>query len=267
MANDVPFFPDRFKSAAEFYLSGRPAYPKLLIKRVAQAAGLNHSHQVLDLGTGPGLLAVNFAPYAGGVAAVDPSSEMLAAAAENARRENVRIKFLQGSSFDLTPEFLGPDFARLRLVSIGRAFHWMDRAATLKTLDKIVEPDGVIALFSDSYPDVPENSWLKEFDEIIDGYSTGDPAKPLTRGALKHEAVLLESRFSALETISVIEKRKTPVERFVDRALSFGATWHGRPGSRLEDLPNEVRERLEKYAVNGVISEVTEGKALIARRP
>ena len=44
---------------------------------------------------------------------------------------------------------------------MGRAFHWMDRAATLAMLDKIVTPDGGVALFHDAHPPVEENGWFK----------------------------------------------------------------------------------------------------------
>ena len=47
----------------------------------------------------------------------------------------------QGGSYDLTPD-MGP----FRLVTIGRAFHWMDRAATLAMLDRIVAPAAAVAL-------------------------------------------------------------------------------------------------------------------------
>ncbi|WP_433932748.1 hypothetical protein AB3662_01135 [Sorangium cellulosum] len=80
--------------------------------------------------------------------------------------------------------------------------------------------------------------------------------------------MLLDSAFGHLERVSVLEPRETPVERFVDRALSFAATWHGRPGSREEDLAVEVRQTLARYAgADGIVREVLEGHALIARRP
>jgi len=62
--------------------------------------------------------------------------------------------------------------------------------------------------------------------------------------------------------VSVLEPRSTPVERFVDRALSFATTWHGRPASREEDLPHEVRRVLAPFAdARGLVREVIEGHA------
>src|SRR6201999_2849301 len=111
---------------------------------------------VLDLGTGPGLLAGPFAAAGMAVNGADPEPRMLDAAGAAAEAANVQISLWQGGSYDLTPQ-MGP----YRLVTIGRAFHWMDRAATLAMLDRIVTPDGGVAFFHDAHPPVEENVWFK----------------------------------------------------------------------------------------------------------
>jgi SAM-dependent methyltransferase len=229
------FYPERFKRAARYYTTGRPAYPKLLSRRVAELVGLTKQDTVLDLGTGPGFLALDFAPLARLVTAIDPSPEMLAVAAENARHSGARIELIRGSSYEL-----GAHLGSFKLVTIGRAFHWMDRPATLEALAPLVVESGAVALFSESYPSIAQNAWHTEFQAIVDSYSTDDPARPQTRALVKSEAVLLDSAFDHLERISVIEQRATPVDRFVDRALSFAAAWEGRPGSRENDLAGDI---------------------------
>jgi SAM-dependent methyltransferase len=254
-------FPERFKNPARYYTTGRPTYPKLLARRVADLVGLSSREQVLDLGTGPGFLAIDYAPLAGSVTAVDPEREMLAVAAENAKRAGVNVHFVRGSSFEL-PAGIGP----FRLVTIGRAFHWMDRAQTLASLDPLTLPGGAIALFGERYPEVAVNAWYPAFRSLVDSYSTDDPAKGRTRGLSPHEGVLLETGFDHLERVSVLESRSTPVEHIVDRALSFGAAWDGKPGSREHDLAQEVRALVSKHAESGVVREVIEGHALVAFR-
>src|SRR4051794_17234335 len=100
MSERVLFYPERFKDASRYYSTGRPTYPKLLAERVAALVGLSRQRAVLDLGTGPGFLAIDFAPLARAVTAVDPSPEMLAIAAENAVRAGARIDFVRGSSYE-----------------------------------------------------------------------------------------------------------------------------------------------------------------------
>jgi len=261
MSQTQVLFPERFKNPARYYTTGRPTYPKLLARRVSDLVGLSSGENVLDLGTGPGFLAIDYAPFAHSVTAVDPSDDMLAVAGQNAEQAGVRIRFVKGSSFELTPQL-----GRFKLVTIGRAFHWMDRAQTLSSLDALVDAGGAVALFGERYPDVPDNAWHKPFRTLLDSYATEDPAKSRTRELGGHEAVLLASPFDHLETVSVLEARRTKVEHFVDRALSFGAAWDGRPGSREQDLAGEVRKLIEPYAVDGVVREVVEGHALVALR-
>ena len=151
-------FPGRFRELANFYTTGRPTYPRLLARRVADLVGLDGSQTVLDLGTGPGFLALDFHPFAGKVIGVDPEPEMLNEARRNAAKAGVNIEFVPGSSGDL-----GPQFGRLHLVTIGRAFHWMDRPRTLAVLDELIEPTGGVALFQESYPVVPVKDWHPSF--------------------------------------------------------------------------------------------------------
>jgi len=255
-------FPNRFKNPARYYTTGRPFYPKLLARRVAELVKLSRTDSVLDLGTGPGFLAIDFAPLAKSVTAIDPAEEMLQVARQNAERAGVQIKFVKGSSFELSPQL-----GRFKLVTIGRAFHWMDGDQTLTALDALLERGGAVSLYGERYPEVEQNVWHHEFQALVDSYATDDPARARIRDNASHESVLLRSAFDHLERISVLELRKTPVEHFVDRALSFGATWDGRPGSREDDLAGEVRKLIARFAAaDGSVHEVVEGHALIGFR-
>jgi 2-polyprenyl-3-methyl-5-hydroxy-6-metoxy-1,4-benzoquinol methylase len=99
----IPFTPRRFRTAAAHYLQGRPAYAAGLFPRIARTCGLGPDHRVMDLGCGPGQIAMALAPFAGEVVGIDPEPEMLAVAAETAERAGVRVALQQGSSYDLGP--------------------------------------------------------------------------------------------------------------------------------------------------------------------
>ena len=66
-----------FRTAAAYYTRYRPGYPPELIARLAQATGVDRDARVLDLGCGPGTLAIPLAGFAGEVVAVDVEPEML----------------------------------------------------------------------------------------------------------------------------------------------------------------------------------------------
>ena len=84
---------------------------------------------------------------------------------------------------------------------------------------------------------------------------------------MPHISVLLNSPFSALEEISVIERHSTPAEILVERALSMSSTSRARIGERADALAAELSAWLSQLAPDGVIGEVVATTALIARRP
>jgi SAM-dependent methyltransferase len=262
-AQTIPFKPRRFRTAVEHYLQGRPPYAPRLFERVAVLCGLGPSHRVLDLGCGPGQIALALAPFAKEVTAVDPEPEMLRIAAEAAAHAGAAVRFVEGSFYDI-----GPQLGTFRLAAMGRAFHWMDRADTLMRLDAMIEPEGAVLLVDDDHPELPDNAWLKSFNALIERYAEGD-ADRVTRkspGWVRHEALLLDSPFGRLEKIAVIDRRRTPVERFVDRALSLSSTTRERLGERADQLAAEVRETMSKTATDGLVTEAVESSALIAWR-
>lgn len=263
MSKIIAFEPRRFEGAAAYYVEGRPAYSDRLIQRVCEVLGLSGSQRVLDVGAGPGQLAIAFAPHVRDAVAIDPEPEMLRIAADQASRTGVRLSLLEGSSYTLNE-----DLGRFDLVVFGRSFHWTDRTATLRTLDQLVTPDGAVALFSTRHPSGPDNAWEKDFDALRDLHAEPNSHRPIMRAPdwTPHETVLLDSAFNALERISVIERRATPLEHFVARILSLASTSPGRTRTPPEKLADAVREALAPYAVDGHIREVVESEALLAFR-
>lgn len=251
----TPFDPERYRSAAAHYERGRVPYAPALIRRVAEATGLGAGHRVLDLGCGPGPLARAFAPLVREVVAVDPSPEMLAEARRLAGPA-ANIRFLEGSSHDLDPAL-----APFRLVVMGRSFHWMDRVETLRRLDRMIEPDGALALFGDSAPAVPANAWQRVWEGIRARYEPRTGPHQHDPSWIRHEAVLLDSAFARLERFGVVERRAIDVETLVQRALSMGSTSPAHLGGRTADLTAEIRS-----ALGDVREEVVETEALVARR-
>ena len=265
MTSVIPFDARRFQSAAKHYLSGRPVYPAQLIADVALLCGLSRNDQVLDLGCGPGQLALAFASLAQSVLAVDPEPEMLAlceAQITAAALTNVVIE--RGSSNDLDARM-----GSFKLVAIGRAFHWMDRVATLQRLETMVVPAGAVVLFGSEHPKLPDNAWVKEFDAIVEAYAEADPGRTIRKGPdwVGHEAVLLGSRFAQLQRVSVITRYQLTLDQLIDRALSRSSTTAARLGDRGADMVGDIRRHFAARAGAGDLVEIVEAQALIARRP
>lgn len=255
--------PRRFQSAVPFYERYRLGYPERLIQRVIALAGLKPGDSVLDLGTGPGFLAVPFARAGLAVTAADPEPAMLEAAAVAGEAAGVQLTLWQGGSYELTPA-MGP----FKLVTIGRAFHWMDREATLAMLDKIVTPDGGVAFFHDAHPDVPENRWFKALCEITDRYNKDSThaAERKRGGHRRYEPYLFASAFTRLDGLSVTTRADISLDALVGRAFSMSSCAPERLRERGPDFEAELRAALAPFATHGKVTEVAEMVALLARR-
>ncbi len=262
---DQTYYPGRFAGAIPYYERYRLAYPDRLIHRVIALAGLKPGDAVLDLGTGPGFLAIPFARAGMAVTAADPESLMLDATAAAAQAAQVKLDLWLGGSHDLTPD-MGP----YKLVAIGRAFHWMDRAATLQMLDKIIAPGGAVVLFHDAHPDVVENRWFRPMREICDRYSRTDQDHVTARKTGAHhryEPYLFASAFTRLDGLTVTSRTTISADEIIGRAYSLSTCAPDRLASRRCDFEADMRAAIAPHGVDGSFIEIAEMVALMARRP
>lgn len=261
---DKPFDPHRFRSTVPYYARYRLAYPDSLIRRVVALAGLESGARVLDLGCGPGLLAVPFARAGLRVTAVDPEPEMLAAAKTAAEEADVGLDLRLGSSFDMPPD-IGP----YALVTMGRAFHWMDRAQTLRALDRLVAPGGAVALFGDRHPKTAENRWHAVLEEVSRRFGAWEAPHLAARSRpdyRNHESMLLDSPFCVLESVGVVVRREIDADEIVGLAFSRSVTAHQALGERTTEFEAELRKELAALSPDGRFREIAELRAIAAQR-
>jgi ubiquinone/menaquinone biosynthesis C-methylase UbiE len=255
----------RFHNTVDAYRLYRLDYPQRLLDRLMALVGLVPGDAVLDLGCGPGNLAIPLARAGMNVTAMDPESQMLEAARDAAGEERLPINFIAGGSGDLTPAD-GP----YRLVTIGRAFHWMDRAATLDMLDRIVTPGGGLALFHDAHPPVDENAWYKLFGKLSEKYGRARMAHVRERGKSGHrryEPFLFASAFSRIDGLSVTIRQPLTEDAIIGRAFSTSICARDALGERAGDFERDLRAALRELSPDGRFTEMAELVAVLARRP
>jgi SAM-dependent methyltransferase len=258
------FNPRRFRSTVPFYARYRLGYPDSLIARVAEFVGLKRGDAVMDLGCGPGLLAVPFAKLGMSVLAVDPEPDMVNACREAAAAAGVAVDVRQGSSFAL-PQGIAP----FRLVTMGRSFHWMDREATLRTLDGMVAQDGALAFFGDDHPRTAENVWRRRLEEVAGGYGRHDAAHVRERRREGHRtahSLLLDSAFPRLSGLSEFIRREITADEVVGLAFSLSQTSPELLGERAPAFEADMRAALAALSPEGRFTEIAELNALVARR-
>jgi ubiquinone/menaquinone biosynthesis C-methylase UbiE len=258
------FEPRRFRSTVPYYARFRLHYPPELIARVITMAGLAPGDGVMDLGCGPGLLAVPFAEAGMRVTGIDPEPDMLEVARETAREVGVKVDFRRGSSFDL-PTDLGP----IHLVAMGRSFHWMDRVETLRTLDTLLPPSGAIALFEDEHPRTAENAWLWKMAEVGRNYGMHEAAHRAAAARSDyrtHVSYLFDSVFTHIERAGVYVRRPITVDEIVGRAFSLSMLSKEKLGDRADDFERELRMALTVLSPEGRFTEIAELAAIVAKR-
>ena len=101
MNESAPSNPACSAPRCPIYARYRLGYPDSFVQRVIDLAGLQWRDPVLDLGCGPGLLALPFAQAEMRGAAVDPEPDDAGRRKKRPRRRWLMVDIRQGSSFDM----------------------------------------------------------------------------------------------------------------------------------------------------------------------
>jgi SAM-dependent methyltransferase len=241
----------RFQTAAEFYRYREP-YPAEFFASVAKTLGLTRQTRMLDVGCGPGNLAIGFAPLVGPCRAIDLEPEMLRMARMAAAELGIGIEFEQMAIEELAASDGAFDF-----VTIGRALHWLAHEATLAVFERAMAEGGRIAVCVSTSMDAP---WEHKYKEIRRAWSS-DPNESRYRPDLDQWFAV--SRFRRLDEISIVVERRVTVDELVGRALSFSITSPAVLGERRPEFERELRTALDEFATQGSIEEQVMAKASI----
>ena len=254
---------DLFQGTAGYYLKYRPRYPDALLADLAAQFDLNEDSRVVDLGCGPGFLAIPLAAYCGRIIAVDPQPEMIAvakAAAAEAGRGN--ITWVEGSAEDL-----GPDIAPLRCATLGRSFHWMRREAVLRLLDQVIDPQGAVVLVEERRPQVTWRRTLRDFILQWHGGSSPSHVHHVVRtSGVRHDEVLLSSAFNRIDKRSYPVERRWTVDSIVGYAYSTSSAAPGLLGEGRAAFEAGLRDALNALPGAPDFAERVEVTAIIASR-
>lgn len=113
----MDYDPSQYFGSASHYLAGRPPYSAKLGEVLARELGLNGSGHLLDVGCGPGVVAVQLAPVFERVTAIDPDPDMIAEARQHATGNDVTLDVRQARAEDIGMLDLSP----MRVVTFGQS--------------------------------------------------------------------------------------------------------------------------------------------------
>jgi SAM-dependent methyltransferase len=236
----VSQFVNRFAGTASYYARFRPGYPNALYDLLTHQAGLNQSTSVLDLGCGPGIIALALASRTKWVTGVDPDAEMLKEATVAAR-----VGGIDNASWVLsTAEDFADEPRSYMLITIASAFHWMDRQLIAEKAYDLLEPNGLLALMGNPTP-------LKEIRErrgvgaaiadIQDHWFGTEEGPGPDHPEVRPEEVIRSSSFGH----AAIENVPTEQRWNAERLIGFLRSTSWRPDERLGDRFPEFAAELD----------------------
>ena len=254
----------RFATTVALYEELRPPYPSAFFHEVVQRLALGKQHALIDLGTGPGPLALGFAAYVGRIVGVDPEPTMLAAAKQAAERASQPFTLIGGKAEDL-PDEIG----RFDVATIGRALHWMDREATLARLERLVAPEGVVLVCASYSAMDGQNPWLDAYHTARRAWSKESLWSEASSAARTHRNLagfFRGTRFHPADVITVETSHEISVRDLARRVLTFSSSSPEVLGDRIEAMLRDVEQRLLPLSHDGWITEVVTAMAQEVKR-
>lgn len=252
--------PTIYAGSAAHYRFGRPAYSPDLEAVLDKEFGLDGVGRLLDVGCGPGVLAVRLAHLFEEVVGLDPDSDMLAEGRRAAKDRGVaNLRWVEALAEDLPSAAPG----KYRLATFGSSFWWTDGIRVTETLYDMLEPGGGLVLVMhkvDGRP-VPPGPGLPpiphaEIEALVERYlgslRRAGPGAPPTHRA--DEDVIASTRFGAPQVI--FAPGAADLVRSTESVLAgyFSFSWSAPHlfGDRAEAFATDVRKLLRSRSPDGV---------------
>ncbi|OGN88474.1 MAG: hypothetical protein A2158_08135, partial [Chloroflexi bacterium RBG_13_46_14] len=216
-------YKDTFKGTAWYYARYREGYPEEFFELLRSKFSLSGDDRILDHGCGTGQIAIPLAGSVKEVVAMDPEPEMIAEGREQAALSGVKnITWINSGSEDLPS--LREKLGEFNLVTIGTAFHWMDRKKTLNDLyGMITRNGGIVVAGNNSIWTEHPYEWQTVIKDLIKKYlgeerraGSGVFKSPGSR----HEEVIKESLFKHMETWKYLWTRISTLDEVIGNLYS-----------------------------------------------
>jgi ubiquinone/menaquinone biosynthesis C-methylase UbiE len=271
-----------YRHSARYYRA-RPPYSSELRPRLSALLRWDGSGRLLDIGCGPGLVALDLAPSFTEVVGLDPEPEMLTEARKNTPASEVgRVRWVLGRAEDIALLGLG----HFDAVTLAQSFHWTDREFVADLVYDCLVPGGAMLVISHDtksgiepsgngsdrgdHPPVPHGVIREVLERYLPATALPPPTAPLSGpNAERHESVISRTRFGAPERLLL--PGRTDLVRTVDEVIdaylgtAFAAPDHF--GDRLDAFRAELATALQRHTDTGRFSWwAGETEVLVARK-
>jgi SAM-dependent methyltransferase len=249
-----------YRGCAAHYLRGRPPYSLALGDVLVRELGLVGRGTLIDVGCGPGVLAVQLAPLFERVIGIDPDPDMLAEAERHAAAsDRAHIQWIRASAEDIASMSLPP----ARVVSFGQSFHWTEREVVAHAVYDLLVPGGAVVATAHDIDARPKPSGPgdppiphAEIEQLLAEHLGADYRtsrsvrwKPNDR----YEDALARTPFGAARTVFAPgqEDLTRDVDGVISGYLSMSFAAPHRFGARLDDFVADARSLLAPLTPTG----------------
>lgn len=267
-----------YLGSARYYTRGRLPYPPGLADAIADVLGLDGRGRLLDVGCGPGVIALRLAPLFEAVVGLDADADMLAEAERQATAMGiVNARWVLALAEDL-PAGLGT----FRVATFAASFHWLERDRVAAAVFSMLETGGAFVQVSASvdglldpdqplpYPPPPRDA----IKALVRGYL--GPVRRAGQGVLLYgtpddEAAVL--RRAGFDDPQVVEVRgREVIVRTIDDLVaaqySNSASAPHLFGDRLTEFEAGLRALLAAASPSGLFAEQTgDAEVRVWRKP
>jgi SAM-dependent methyltransferase len=254
-----------FAGTAPYYRRGRLPYAPGLADVLAEVLDLDGRGRLLDVGCGPGTLALSLAHLFGEVVGVDPDAGMIAEAGRGATERGVaeKARWVRARAEEL-PAGLGT----FTVATFGQSFHWMDRDLVAATVRDMLRPGGALVHIADlktetrtveglPHPAVP----YAALEELVRQYL--GPVRRAGQSLLPHGTPGNEAAVYARAGLDGAQRHVVPGGQALERTGDDVVAWvfslsYAAPhlfGPRRDDFEADVRRLLRDVSPQGRFSE------------
>lgn len=236
-----------YLGSAPYYLRGRLPYAPGVADSVARALALDGRGRLIDIGCGPGIVALLLAPRFAEVVGVDADQAMLTEADRRATETGVgNARWVRARG-----EALPFGDASCRVATFAQSFHWLERDRAAAGVFDLLQPGGAVVHISDvkeecqdpgdasPHPRPP----LAAIADLVRAYL--GPVRRAGQGVLRHGTPGDEAAVFHRAGFVGPQRRLVPATGLLVRGADDIVAWVASLSSSAPHLFGERRDRFE----------------------
>ena len=253
MTGGPAFRPDLYRGTAAYYDRYRLPYPPALIDELCRRVAPDGTGRLLDLACGPGTVTFALCDRFADVLAIDQEPETIDFARRKATERGVHnVRWITGRAEDVDPD------EQFDLVTIGNAFHRLDRPHVARIAARVLRTGGHLALLWCELPQQGTDPWQQTFNALtVDWMQRLDatdriPADFEAHLAVPNAEVLAEAGFTDVQHHEFEHDHDWTADELIGLTYSTSILPRAVLGDRAAEFEADLRARLSAVEPSGV---------------